>query len=159
MATADENEDQKNILIELDLFANGIDFILTGIDGLFEDSLELRFYPSPLERSLRSYKYGILHLFSGFLLLLKERLRRHLEEMIFKGSVNEVRAKLKGDRIPNTIDLDEALDRMEMGPRVTFSESELKTIRRMQDLRTNLNTINSQLTALRSGPKFQTFCP
>jgi hypothetical protein len=56
--------------------------------------------------------------------------------LIFKGKLSEVKAKLKsGKRVPNTVDLDEAIERLEVGPRVTFTEPELETIRRIQDFR------------------------
>lgn len=121
--------------IELDLLNNGIDFLLTGIDELFDD--ELLFMPytvAPPERSARSYKYGMLHLYSGFILLLKERLKRHLPELIFVGKLSEIRAKEDKTKL-NTIDLDEALERLEIGPRVVFSRDDIEIIRRIQTFR------------------------
>ncbi|WP_190939277.1 hypothetical protein [Nostoc flagelliforme] len=56
----------------------------------------------------------MLHIFFDFLLLLKERLSRRLPEFIFKGRVNEVKQKISSGKIPNTIDLDEALERLEI---------------------------------------------
>lgn len=125
----------ENAALEFNLLDNGIDFVLRGINELFEPSLELRDYIDPKDRSPASYKYGILHLFSGFLLLLKERLRRHLDASIFKGQTREVRRKIERGEIPNTVDLDEALERLALGPRVEFSDSELKTIRKIQNFR------------------------
>jgi hypothetical protein len=77
----------------------------------------------------------VLNLFSGFLLLLKERLSRHLPELTFKGKVNEVRQKLSAGKTLNTVDLDEALERLEIGPRVMFSKDELEVIRTVQEIR------------------------
>ncbi|MHC5731209.1 MAG: hypothetical protein ACYTXY_45380, partial [Nostoc sp.] len=68
-------------------------------------------------------------------MLLKERLSRHLPELIFKGRVNEVKQKMSSGKTPNTIDLDEALDRLEIGPKVIFSKDELEVIRTVQDIR------------------------
>ena len=95
----------------------------------------LREYSSATDISLNGYKYGVLHLFSGFLLLLKERLSRHLPELIFKGKFNEVKQKISAGKTPNTVDLDEALERLEIGSKVMFSEDELKVIRTIQDIR------------------------
>jgi len=128
----DENTD---ISLELNLLDNGIDFILKGIDELFDEGHVLMGHSNPVDISINSYKYGILHLFSGFLLLLKERLSRHLPELIFKGTVRDAKQKLANGRTPNTIDLDEALERLEMGPKVSFSDDEFQVIRSMQDFR------------------------
>ena len=122
-------------LVELRLLENAIDFILKGIDELFIDSNELRDYVDPTDVSNRSYKYGILHLYSGFILLLKEALRRHVPELMFKGTIKEVKLKIEKGQIPNTVDLDEALERLAIGPRCVFSESDIEIIRRMQKTR------------------------
>lgn len=124
-----------DINIKLSLLDNGIDFILKGIDELFDDKHAIWGYTNPLEVTTNRYKYGTLHLFSGFLLLLKERLSRHLPELIFRGKIGEVKKKMAAGNIPNTVDLDEALERLEIGPRVTFSEKGIEVIRDMQDIR------------------------
>lgn len=125
------------IFLKLNLLDNGIDFILKGIDELFDEEYIINDYYGALHISPSGYKYGYLHLFSGFLLLLKERLLRHLPELIYKGKLSEVKKKLaeKKKEIPNTIDLDEALERLEIGPKVIFSIKELETIRNMQSFR------------------------
>jgi hypothetical protein len=129
------SSEELEITLELNLLDNGVDFILKGIDELFDEDHVLREYSSATDISMNGYKYGVLHLFSGFLLLLKERLSRHLPELIFKGRVNEVKQKLSAGKTPNTVDLDEALERLEIGPKVMFSEDELKVIRTVQDIR------------------------
>jgi hypothetical protein len=123
--------------LELNLLDNGIDFILKGIDELFDEKYTINGYYGALGVSPKGYKYGYLHLFSGFLLLLKERLAMHLPELIFKGKLSEVRKKLseKKGSPPNTVNLDEALERLEIGPQVVFSEKEIETIRGMQSFR------------------------
>lgn len=121
--------------LELNLLENGIDFILKGIDELFDEDHVLREYSSATDISMSGYKYGVLHLFSGFLLLLKERLSRHLPELIFKGKFNEVKNKISSGITPNTIDLDEALERLEICPKVTFSKDEIEVIRTLQKIR------------------------
>lgn len=127
--------DGEEVILEINLLENGIDFILKGIDELFDARHSLRGYTDPVSIADKSYKYGILHLFSGFLLLLKERLSRHIPELIFKGKLSDVKDKLQKGKTPNTVDLDEAIERLEIGPRVEFSPNELKTIRGMQKYR------------------------
>lgn len=127
------NVEDTNYNLEISLLQNGIDFILKGVDELFDNDFELRGYVNALDVSPKNYKYGILHLFSGFLLLLKECLYSHMPELIFTGKLNDIRQKKK--KVPHTVDLDEALERLEIGPRVTFTDDELKTIRKMQEFR------------------------
>lgn len=122
------------VLKKLSLLDNALDFILKGIDELFDDEYE--FKPvEPTSRSIGSYKYGILHLFGGFLLLLKERLARHVPELIYIGSIQAAQEKLRNGKVPNTVDLDEALDRLAGGPRIAFLDRDIKCIRFMQGLR------------------------
>lgn len=122
------------VLKKLNLLENALDFTLKGIDELFDDEYE--FKPvEPTSRSIRSYKYGILHLFGGFLLLLKERLARHVPELIYTGTIQAAQEKLRNGKVPNTVDLDEALDRLASGPRIAFSDRDIKCIRFMQGLR------------------------
>lgn len=126
---------------ETNLLENGIDFILKGIDELFEEDELIFWEPNPVDAtrlSMGNYKYGILNLFSGFLLLLKERLHRHMPELVFCGRIADIREKLSKGRIPNTVDLDTALERLEIGPRVVFPDDDLSTIRCMQDKRNKL---------------------
>ncbi|MBD2246546.1 hypothetical protein [Nostoc sp. FACHB-888] len=129
------SNEELDITLELNLLDNGVDFILKGIDELFDEDHILREYSNATHISMNGYKYGVLHLFSGFLLLLKERLSRHLPELIFKGRVNEVKQKLSSGKTPNTVDFDEALERLEIGPKVIFSKDELEVIRVIQDIR------------------------
>jgi hypothetical protein len=129
------SSEQSDITLELNLLDSGVDFIFKGIDELFDEDHVLREYSTAIDISLSGYKYVVIHLFSGFLLLLKERLSRHLPELIFKGKLNEVKQKLSSGKTPNTIDLDEALERLEVGPKVVFSKDEIDVIRSIQDIR------------------------
>ncbi|WP_157867376.1 hypothetical protein [Gloeothece citriformis] len=107
------NDEKIALILEINLLDNGMDFILKGIDELFDEDHMLRGYSTATDITISSYKYGILHLFSGFLLLLKERLYRHLPELIFKGNIADVKNKLASNKNQNktlnTVDLDEAL--------------------------------------------------
>ena len=129
------SKEESDITLELNLLDNGVDFILKGIDELFDEDHVLREYSTATDITISGYKYGVLHLFSGFLLLLKERLSRHVPELIFKGKLNEVKQKLSSGKSLNTIDLDEALEKLEMAPKVVFSKDELEVIRRIQEIR------------------------
>jgi rRNA maturation protein Nop10 len=124
-------------IIELSLLENGLDFITRGIDELYElyDDSEYQYYIYPVSQPHKDYKYGVLHLFSGFLLLLKERLSHHMPELIFEGRIVEVKKKLDKGKEPNTVNLDEALERLEIGPKVIFSESDTELIRKIQKYR------------------------
>ncbi|BAQ67159.1 hypothetical protein [Geminocystis sp. NIES-3709] len=124
-------------IFELSLLENGLDFIARGIDELYilYDDIEYQQYIYPISEPQKDYKYGVLHLFSGFLLLLKERLSRHMPELIYDGKIEDIKKKLKNNKELNTVNLDEALNRLEMGPKVTFSEADIKIIRKVQHYR------------------------
>ncbi|MGD1927823.1 MAG: hypothetical protein ACFB12_02850 [Leptolyngbyaceae cyanobacterium] len=126
---------EPNTKVELSLLENGLDFILKGIDELFDEEHVIREYSTAADIGSSGYKYGVIHLFSGFLLLLKERLFRHVPELIFKGKISEAKKKIATGKAPNTVGLDEALERLEFGPRVVFSEDNLNIIRSIQKTR------------------------
>lgn len=133
------SSEKVDVKLEIKLLDNGIDFILKGIDELFDSDYELRGDSDAVYVSDSSYKYGVLHLFSGFLLLLKERLYRHAPELPFKGKYQEIRQKLSSNNMSSkpmrTVDCDEAIEKLAIGPRVTFSDDELKVIRYVQSIR------------------------
>jgi len=124
-------------ILELSLLENGLDFIIRGLDELYEldDDMEYEQYIYPISKPQKDYKYGVLHLFSGFLLLLKERLSQHLPELIFAGKIEDIKKQLNNGRELNTVNLDEALDRLQIGPKVSFSESDTEVIRKIQKYR------------------------
>jgi hypothetical protein len=84
---------------------------------------------------LGGYKYGVIHLYSGFLLLLKERLLRHDLALIFDGKVEAIKKNLNEGQILNTVNLDKALKRLESYVGVEFSKDDLCIIRAMQKTR------------------------
>jgi hypothetical protein len=135
MSATDEFE------FELDLLSNGIDFILRGIDEIYEEELlsDRDFATQliePKSMPARAYKYIVLHLFSGFLLILKHRLYIHNELAIYIGTIQDVKNKLRsGKKLPATIDYDEALGRLEMILNFTFSDDDLKVINRIREYR------------------------
>lgn len=122
--------------LNLSLLDNGLDFVLKGIEELFGEQGERIPIDKAVKLDTRSYKYGVTNLFSGFLLLLKERLSRHVPEMIFSGKLMDVKQKLASKKnIPNTVDLDEALERLEVGPKFVFEADDIKVIKRIQNFR------------------------
>ena len=104
--------------LKLNLLNNGIDFIQSGVRFFLHDE------PDPV-----SHKYAILHLFSGILLLLKERLRREHPSLIFV-DVKDVR---KPDA--KTVDFDDVITRLEACAGVVLDEKAKKTLRSARHLR------------------------
>lgn len=129
------NAESSNIKLELSLLNNGLDFILKGIDELFDDDYVMREYSSAVDIGTSSYKYGVLNLFSGFLLLLKERLYRHRPELIFIGNPEDIRNKISSGKTPKTVALQQALEKLKTGPGFVFSERDDKLITYVQDMR------------------------
>ncbi len=127
--------ESSNIQLELSLLNNGLDFILKGIDELFDDDYVMREYSSAVDIGTSSYKYGVLNLFSGFLLLLKERLYRHTPELIFQGNLEDITNKVSSGKTPNTVALKEALKKLKTYPGFVFTEPEEKLIKDVQDMR------------------------
>jgi hypothetical protein len=125
----------EKVTFRLNLLENGLDFVLKGVDELFNEEHFLSDYKLPTQFSSQNFKYGCIHIFAGFLLILKEKLSRHLPELIYKGDLSAVREKLKNSSFPKTIDFGELLYRLEIGPRIQFPAAELQIMRRMQDLR------------------------
>jgi hypothetical protein len=113
------------------LLNNGIDFIQSGVRFFLHDD------PDPV-----SHKYAILHIFSGLLLLLKERLRREHPSLVFKDVKDVEKAGAK------TVDFDDVLSRLENCAGVVFDEKAKKTLRAAQGLRNQIEhyeiTINVQ---------------
>lgn len=104
--------------LKLNLLNNGLDFIQSGVRFFLHDE------PDPV-----SHKYAILHLFSGLVLLLKERLRREHHSLIFK----DLREAWK----PNakTVDFEEVITRLEACACVVLDERAKRTLRTAQGLR------------------------
>lgn len=104
--------------LKLNLMHNGLDFIQSGVRYFLHDE------PDPI-----SHKYAILHLFSGLVLLLKERLKREHHTLIFKDVKEAAKPSAK------TIDFDEVVSRLEACAGVTFDDKAKKTLRTAQGIR------------------------
>jgi len=85
---------------------------------------------------LRNFKYGIINLFTGFLLLLKERLRQHNPELIYKGNPSDIKIKIEsGNKNLRTVNYPESISRLKKGPQVTFKKSDAEIIEKIRNLR------------------------
>jgi len=104
--------------LKLNLLNNGLDFIQSGVRFFLHDE------PDPV-----SHKYAILHLFSGILLLLKERLRCEHPSLIF------IDVKDVGKPDAKTVDFDEVITRLKACAGVTLDENAQKTLRSARRLR------------------------
>lgn len=141
--------------ITLDLLENGLDFITRGLDELYVtySDGEERFI-TPISQPQKDYKYGILHLFAGFVLVLKEKLARDTPILIYTDSIkklDKVNNQLAQGIIPKTVNFDEVLKRLSeldnINNRVLFTESDMAVIREIQNYRNvfehyKINNIN-----------------
>jgi len=128
--------------ISLNLLENGLDFIIRGLDELYvsynDSEYEERFI-TPISQPQKDYKYGIIHLFAGFLLLLKEKLARDTPKLIYIGTIEKIDDQLSKGEVPNTVKLDDALKRLKNLPnienQVIFSDSDTLVIKKVQKYR------------------------
>ncbi|HEV2698122.1 MAG TPA: hypothetical protein VGU90_09035 [Terriglobales bacterium] len=114
--------------LKLDLLNNGIDFIRSGVEFFLHD------VPDP-----RLHKYAVLHLFSGLLLILKERLRREHPSLVFKDVTDAGKSGAK------TIDFDELIARLEACANVTLGDRRKKLLRKAQQVRNALEHYEFEL--------------
>ena len=91
--------------------------------------VEMFFATEENERDPRSHKYALLHLFSGVLLILKERLIRAHTSLVFE-RVEEV-----GSSTAKTVRFDQLLRRLEVCAGVKLEVRELEILNRAQLLR------------------------
>ena len=124
--------------LRLNLLANGLDFIREGIEALYG--------PDAASRKTAP-KYALLHVFSGTLLVLKERLRRGHPSLIFKDVADSPKLdpKTKEERIPKTVDFDEVLRRLEGSVGVAIAQADRETLRKVQEERNRLEHYDAQL--------------
>lgn len=81
-----------------------------------------------------AYKYAVLHLHAGCLLLFKERLRREHECLIYKNIDLDPTADRTKQK---TVDFDEAIGRLRTWTMVELDARTLADLRRLQKLRNN----------------------
>lgn len=110
------------------LLESGLDFIRQGIETVFGD-----YNPPP-----HAYKYGLLNIFSGTLLVLKERLRRTNADRIFI-------ARKDGTLTDKTVNFSQVLERLRDDAGVQLSPAEYTLLERAQQQR---NAIEHHETVL-----------
>jgi hypothetical protein len=108
-------------IAKLDLLENGIDFLGSGIETFFATKAN--------ENDPRSHKYALLHLFSGVLLILKERLCRAHISLIFE------RVEDVGTPTAKTVRFEQLIRRLDVCAGVKLSAAELTLLNRAQHLR------------------------
>lgn len=128
--------------LRLNLLANGLDFIREGIEAL---------YGAEAASRKSAPKYALLHVFSGTLLVLKERLRRGHPSLIFKDVADSPKLdpKTKEERVPKTVDFDEVLRRLEGAVGVAIAQADRETLRKVQEERNRLEHYDAQLNLSR----------
>lgn len=103
--------------LEWSLYENGMDSIKHGIEHYFTDTNEHR-----------RYKYAILHMSQGVILLLKERLRREHPNFVFTNVADETK----------TADVDVTISRLKKIAHVEFTDEQEKVIRELAELRNKI---------------------
>lgn len=104
--------------VKWSLLENGVDFIRSGIESFI-----LKEKPEP-----RDFKYALLHLFSGTLLVLKERLRREHPSLVFK----------KVEHHKETVDFTDVQARLTACAGISFSETDTRALRNSRELRNSI---------------------
>ncbi|MBN8466202.1 hypothetical protein JYJ95_06740 [Corallococcus exiguus] len=112
----------QGVSLKLSLLDNGIDFIKTGIETFFSKD----------EPGTHEHKYALMHIYSGVLLVLKERLKRAHPSLVFKD------VETVGTPNAKTVDFTELLGRLCKCAGVKLSSEGEETLRRVQRMR---NTI------------------
>lgn len=118
---------------ELDLLENGLDFVRSGIEIFYS-----RKTPRPC-----AHKYAILHVFSGMLLLLKERLARIKPSLVF---VDETKAGTPGAKTTN---YHKTFDRLKAHGVVT-NQAKRYVLDRVQILRNEIEHYKVELSLTES---------
>jgi hypothetical protein len=124
-------EQQTPKALRLNLLENGLDFIREGVESLYGDH---RARPEP-----KAYKYALLHIFSGTLLVLKERLRRAHPSLIFQKVAESGKAAAK------TVDFDEVINRLEGAVAVKLDHADRALLRDVQAKRNALEHFEANL--------------
>jgi len=120
-------------IYELDLLENGLDFVRSGIEIFYG-----RKAPKP-----RAHKYAILHVFSGMLLLLKERLARIQPSLVF---VDKTKAGTPGAKTTN---YHQTFDRL-AAHGVIIDQAKRDVLDRIQILRNAIEHYNVELSLTES---------
>lgn len=112
--------------LRLSLLENGLDFVREGIERLYGEVV--------MPEDPRAYKYALMHIFSGTLLILKERVRREHVSLIYKD--------LKGGQ---TIDFATTIERLEHIANFKLDPDAKKLLDKVQKKRNELEHYEAQL--------------
>lgn len=112
--------------LRLSLLENGLDFIREGVEQIYGEVAG--------REGLQAHKYALIHIFSGTLLILKERIRREHPSLIYKDP--------KGG---NTIDFNTTLERLEHCANLKLDETSKRLLQRVQKKRNELEHYEVQL--------------
>lgn len=115
--------------LNLDLLDNALDYVCFGIEQFFDLG----------NQEPRRHKYALLHLFSGTLLLLKEKLRREHPSLILL-SVTDI-----DKESPKTIDFNQAIERIQKICSVELSSDQRNLLYWCQAKRNSLEHYNCNI--------------
>lgn len=115
--------------LKLDLLENGIDFIRSGIENHFSED----------DSAPSARKYAVLHLFSGVLLILKERLRREHPSLIFE------KVEDAGDDDRPTVSLSTALARLKSCAQIVIAQKDATVLEKVRRVRNRLEHYRVEL--------------
>lgn len=108
--------------IKLNLLENGLDYIYEAVEPIFVSH----------KRSQHSWKYSVLHLYSGIELLLKERLKQEHWSLIFQDINSADLSKLeKGNFV--SVYHDELAKRLQNIANITFNDEPIKKLRDLRN--------------------------
>ncbi|HVY29666.1 MAG TPA: hypothetical protein VHB79_24065 [Polyangiaceae bacterium] len=116
--------------LRFNLLENGLDFIREGVEALYGEFTR----PEP-----HAYKYALLHIFSGTLLVLKERLRQAHPSLIFQKVAD---ANKPG---AHTVDFGEVINRLEGAVGIALSKDDRKLLHDVRDQRNAIEHYEANL--------------
>jgi Zn ribbon nucleic-acid-binding protein len=112
--------------IKLTLLDNGIDYIYEAVKTIFREKFNLR------NNSNHSWKYSVLHLYSGIELLLKEKLKRQHWSLIFQDINVASSIKLEnGDFV--SVSHEDLIKRLQNISGITLNDKPIQKLRSLRN--------------------------
>jgi len=118
--------------IKLTLLDNGLDYIYVAVRPIFLTH----------DSSQESWKYSVLHIYSGIELLLKEKLRKEHWSLIFQDTSNASQEKLESSDFISVYH-DELVKRLQGIAKITIDDEPIKKLR---DLRNRFEHFEVNIT-------------
>ena len=112
-----------NTEFSYELFENGLDFILSGLENLGKKQLDKR-----------AYKFGILHLAAGIELIFKERLRREHWSLLFE-NIDKAHAAALANGDFKSVGFESLVNRLANIAKVCIAKNESQTINELRKKR------------------------